>query len=103
MGLPMNPKLVAQLDGVTPSPELGYVAAKKILASHEPFTALCAFNDISDRNGAANEPEAGGATGWCDAVTRIGLRRREKDPGLARAIHGTVCLQRYFRSEWGCQ
>jgi DNA-binding LacI/PurR family transcriptional regulator len=43
----MNPKLVAQLDGVTPSPELGYVAAKKILASHEPFTALCAFNDIS--------------------------------------------------------
>ncbi|HCC59375.1 MAG TPA: LacI family transcriptional regulator [Solibacterales bacterium] len=47
MGLVVNPKLVAQLKGATPSPELGYLAAMEILATREPFTALFAFNDIS--------------------------------------------------------
>jgi len=39
--------LVTQLEGDTPSPEIGYLAAKKILARKKPFTALFAFNDIS--------------------------------------------------------
>ncbi len=47
MGLEVRPALVAQMDGVTPSPEVGYVAAQRILAAGEPFTALFAFNEIS--------------------------------------------------------
>jgi LacI family transcriptional regulator len=35
------------LEGDSPSPEVGYVAAKKLLAAASPFTALFAFNDIS--------------------------------------------------------
>jgi DNA-binding LacI/PurR family transcriptional regulator len=45
--LNMAKKLVAQLEGDSPSPELGYKVTKKLLAGHEPFTALFAFNDIS--------------------------------------------------------
>jgi DNA-binding LacI/PurR family transcriptional regulator len=40
-------RLVAQLEGESSSPELGYLVTKKLLASGEPFTALFAFNDIS--------------------------------------------------------
>lgn len=47
LGLPISPALIAQLEGDSPSPELGYEAARKLLASHKPFTALFAFNDIS--------------------------------------------------------
>jgi DNA-binding LacI/PurR family transcriptional regulator len=47
LGLPINPALVAQLEGDSPSPQLGYKAAKKLLAAHKAFTALFAFNDIS--------------------------------------------------------
>jgi LacI family transcriptional regulator len=43
----VQPALVEQLEGSSPSPETGYVAAKKLLAVGEPFTALFAFNDIS--------------------------------------------------------
>ncbi len=39
--------LVAQLEGNSPSPELGYIAAKELLAAREPFTAVFAFNDVS--------------------------------------------------------
>ncbi len=39
--------LIAQLEGDTPSPEIGYIAARKIIARRKPFTALFAFNDIS--------------------------------------------------------
>ena len=46
-GLRIDPKLVVQLEGDSPSPELGYVCTKKLLASNKPFTALFAFNDIS--------------------------------------------------------
>jgi LacI family transcriptional regulator len=46
-GIPIKPKLCAQLEGDMPSPEIGYVAMKKILAACEKFTALFAFNDIS--------------------------------------------------------
>jgi DNA-binding LacI/PurR family transcriptional regulator len=47
MGLVIRPRLVAQLEGNSPSPEPGYIAAQKLLASGEEFTALFAFNDIS--------------------------------------------------------
>lgn len=46
-GIPITPALVAQLEGDLPSPEIGYIAAQKLLAAREPFTALFAFNDIS--------------------------------------------------------
>jgi DNA-binding LacI/PurR family transcriptional regulator len=39
--------LVTQLEGNSPSPELGYIAAQRLLAAREPFTALFAFNDVS--------------------------------------------------------
>lgn len=46
-GILIVPALVSQLEGDSPSPELGYDAARKLLASHKRFTALFAFNDIS--------------------------------------------------------
>jgi DNA-binding LacI/PurR family transcriptional regulator len=45
--IPIARPLVAQLEGDSPSPELGYEATHKLLASHKSFTALFAFNDIS--------------------------------------------------------
>ncbi|MGO9405411.1 MAG: LacI family DNA-binding transcriptional regulator [Terriglobales bacterium] len=47
LGLIINPRLVAQLEGDSPSPQLGYMATKVLLASKEAFTALFAFNDVS--------------------------------------------------------
>ena len=47
LSLKINPRLIAQLKGDSPSPQLGYAATKTLLASAEPFTALFAFNDIS--------------------------------------------------------
>jgi DNA-binding LacI/PurR family transcriptional regulator len=47
LGLPLPPQLVAQLEEDSPSPEVGYHAAQKLLAARTPFTALFAFNDIS--------------------------------------------------------
>jgi len=47
LNLSISPHLVAQLKGDSPSPHLGYEATRKLLASHKPFTALFAFNDIS--------------------------------------------------------
>ena len=46
-GIEINDRLVVQLQGESPSPELGYLVTRKLLASGEPFTALFAFNDIS--------------------------------------------------------
>jgi DNA-binding LacI/PurR family transcriptional regulator len=45
--LKIDSKLVAQLDGDSSSPELGYTATCKLLRSGRPFTALFAFNDIA--------------------------------------------------------
>lgn len=45
--LPIFPKLVWQLRGETPSPDLGYKVTQKHLRERELFTALFAFNDIS--------------------------------------------------------
>jgi DNA-binding LacI/PurR family transcriptional regulator len=47
IGASIDPSLVAQLEGDLPSPETGYVAAQKLLASGRSFTALFAFNDVS--------------------------------------------------------
>ncbi len=47
LGLGINERLVGQLEGESPSPELGYLVTRKLLAAEEPFTALFAFNDIS--------------------------------------------------------
>jgi len=46
-GIEIDPAIVAQLEGDIPSPEVGYIAARKILAANKSFTALFAFNDIS--------------------------------------------------------
>ena len=47
LALPISPALTSQLEGDSPSPDLGYEATRKLLASHKRFTALFAFNDIS--------------------------------------------------------
>jgi DNA-binding LacI/PurR family transcriptional regulator len=46
-GLKIVPKLVAQLEGDSPTHEPGYYATQKLLAAAEPFTAIFAFNDVS--------------------------------------------------------
>jgi DNA-binding LacI/PurR family transcriptional regulator len=47
LGLTISASLIAQLQGDSPSPEPGYEATRKLLATRKPFTALFAFNDIS--------------------------------------------------------
>ena len=47
LGLEIDERLVGQLDGESPSPEVGYGVTRKLLAAGEEFTALFAFNDIS--------------------------------------------------------
>ena len=46
-GLAIYPKLTTQLQGEIPSPDLGYRVTRRLLAKHEPFSAIFAFNDIS--------------------------------------------------------
>ncbi len=46
-GIKIPSSLCAQLEGDSPSPEIGYIALKKLLSYGEKFTALFAFNDIS--------------------------------------------------------
>jgi DNA-binding LacI/PurR family transcriptional regulator len=36
-----------QLEGEVPSSDLGYQVTRRLLAKHEPFSAIFAFNDIS--------------------------------------------------------
>jgi DNA-binding LacI/PurR family transcriptional regulator len=59
--LKIDPRLVTQLEGDSPSPQLGYLATKKLLASGENFTAIFSFNDIS-------------AMGAIRALSQIGRR-----------------------------
>ena len=47
LGVSLQPELVIQLKGDDPTPNLGYPAAKQLLARKRPFTALFAYNDIS--------------------------------------------------------
>jgi LacI family transcriptional regulator len=60
-GIKIDELLIAQLEGDIPSPEIGYVATKKILSNKQVFTALFAFNDIS-------------AIGAIRALQEVGLR-----------------------------
>ena len=45
--LKVDPALVAQLEGDSPTHEPGYFAAQRLLASKVPFTAIFTFNDVS--------------------------------------------------------
>jgi DNA-binding LacI/PurR family transcriptional regulator len=45
--LKLNPELVAQLEGDSPTHDPGYFAAQGLLASKTPFTAIFSFNDVS--------------------------------------------------------
>ncbi|MDQ3748508.1 MAG: LacI family transcriptional regulator [Acidobacteriota bacterium] len=46
-GIKLDTALITQLEGDIPSPEIGYIAAQKLLSNKKPFTALFAFNDVS--------------------------------------------------------
>jgi len=59
LGLIINPHLVAQLEGDSPSPRLGYMATRMLLASGESFSALFAFNDVSAMGAIRALREAG--------------------------------------------
>ncbi|MFT3744066.1 MAG: LacI family DNA-binding transcriptional regulator [Pyrinomonadaceae bacterium] len=60
-GITLDESLTVQLEGDTPSPEIGYTAMRSLLASGERFTAVLAFNDIS-------------AIGAIRALEEMGLR-----------------------------
>lgn len=60
-GISIDAKLTVQLQGDSPSPEVGYTAMKSLLASGEVFTAVFTFNDVS-------------AIGAIRALTEMGLR-----------------------------
>lgn len=57
--VPINERLVGQLEGESSSPALGYEVTKKLLATGETFTALFAFNDISSIGAIQALREAG--------------------------------------------
>ena len=59
LGLPILPALVAQLQGDSPTPQPGYLATRKLLATKKRFTALFAFNDISAMGAIRAFREAG--------------------------------------------
>lgn len=58
-GVALDARLVAQLEGDSPSPQIGYIAAKRIMAAQMPFTALFAFNDTSAIGAVRAFQEAG--------------------------------------------
>lgn len=60
-GISLDPALTEQLQGDSPSPEVGYSAMKTLLARGERFTAVFTFNDIS-------------AIGAIRALEEMGLR-----------------------------
>jgi LacI family transcriptional regulator len=64
LGVRVRPELTVQIETDLPTPELGYPAAKQLLARNLPFTALFAYNDIS-------------AIGAIQAFQEAGLRVHE--------------------------
>lgn len=60
-GIAIDQRLTIQLQGDSPSPEVGYSAMKSLLATGEKFTAVFAFNDVS-------------AIGAIRALEEMGLR-----------------------------
>jgi LacI family transcriptional regulator len=47
LGIPIDENLITQLEGINPSPEVGYTAVNKLLSKTRDFTAIFAFNDMS--------------------------------------------------------
>jgi len=47
IGISVKPELIVQLDQDVSSPELGYPAMQRLLATRERFTALVSFNDMA--------------------------------------------------------
>ncbi|HEX6880111.1 MAG TPA: LacI family DNA-binding transcriptional regulator [Terriglobales bacterium] len=47
LGVPVRPELTSQLEGDSPSPEVGYAATQQLLSKGAPFTAIFTFNDVS--------------------------------------------------------
>jgi LacI family transcriptional regulator, galactose operon repressor len=47
LGIRVLPKLTVQLQEDSPSPQVGYLATRKLMQANEPFTAVLAFNDVS--------------------------------------------------------
>jgi len=47
LGVTPSPSLQVQMEGDSPSPQVGYEATRKLLSNGEAFTALFAFNDVS--------------------------------------------------------
>jgi DNA-binding LacI/PurR family transcriptional regulator len=60
-GIPIDEELITQLEGINPSPEVGYIATKKLFTNKKRFTAIFAFNDMS-------------AIGAIRALKEVGLR-----------------------------
>lgn len=60
-GITIDKQLIVQLEGINPSPEVGFIAVNKLLAQTRDFTALFAFNDMS-------------AIGAIRALQKAGLR-----------------------------
>jgi len=84
--LGVSAKLVIQLEGDSPSPELGYKVTKRLLANHESFTALFAFNDIS-------------AMGAVRAIRDAGMRVPEDiSPAYIIAIALAAVMLGFFAS-----
>jgi DNA-binding LacI/PurR family transcriptional regulator len=59
--LRLNPELIAQLEGDSPSHDPGYFATQSLLAAKAPFTAIFTFNDVA-------------AIGAIRAIRETGLR-----------------------------
>ncbi len=57
----LNPELIAQLEGDSPSHDPGYFATQSLLAAKAPFTAIFTFNDVA-------------AIGAIRAIRETGLR-----------------------------
>ena len=55
----IHANLIVQLEGDSPSPEPGYYAARKLLKTKAPFTAVFTFNDISAIGAISAFREAG--------------------------------------------
>jgi DNA-binding LacI/PurR family transcriptional regulator len=47
LGIPIKQELTYHLQGEDPSPQLGYIAMRELMARGKHFTALFAYNDIS--------------------------------------------------------
>lgn len=58
-GLTIDEKLTSQLEGNIGTPEIGYIAAKKILSQEKTFTAIFAFSDVSAIGAITALQEAG--------------------------------------------